>query len=244
MSAWSEIKDIYRKTNKPQDFLFNQWFCRPPAAVMVYVLKNTSITPNQVTFLSLATALAAYAMMLLWRSHLGLALSVIPLWFAFVLDCTDGQLARMRGTSSQVGAHLDFLMDEIKAVMLVACVSGRLAWQHHDQGFETKAIFWLVVGLVGVVAVASGISITTFMRRPEYVALSAQLGESSKPSLLVRMVRAAEWGGRILINYHCWFWIPAVLGYAEWCLLPYVAIHLLYLGRASLAILWKLGRSK
>ena len=43
-----------------------------------------------------------------------------------MLDCADGQLARLKGTSSPVGAHLDFLMDELKAFTLVAAVAVRL----------------------------------------------------------------------------------------------------------------------
>ena len=56
-----------------------------------------------------------------------------------MLDCVDGQLARLRGTSSPIGAHLDFLMDELKAFLLVAAAGVRL-WR------ETNQPFWLLEG--------------------------------------------------------------------------------------------------
>src|SRR6185295_14650189 len=79
--------------------------------------------------------------------------------------------ARLRGTSSPVGAHLDFLMDELKAFLLVAAVSVRL-WLAAGGAAApgTTSVRWLLEGLLALVAVASAISLTTFMRRPEYAA--------------------------------------------------------------------------
>jgi hypothetical protein len=57
----------------------------------------------------------------------GLIAAALVLHLAFVLDCVDGQLARIKGLSSPVGAYLDFLVDELKAVLLIACCAGRLA---------------------------------------------------------------------------------------------------------------------
>ena len=248
-SAWSEIKQIYQKTNKKQDFLFNQWVCRPPAAALVYLLKDRKITPNQVTFLSLLTALLGSATFLFWHSHLGLVVGALLLLLAFILDCTDGQLARIRGTSSQVGGLLDFLMDEIKAITLVAAIAGHLALKQVEAGNQTPALWWLGLGLLGVVIVSSGISLTTFMRRPEYVALSANPAglDSSNPApssktLLQKIIWGCEAVGHFIINYPSWLWLPAFLGKIEFFLIPYLVAHFLYLGRAGLSILWKLGR--
>lgn len=248
-SAWSEIKQIYKKTNKPNDFLFNQWVCRPLAAVLVYFLQDTRITPNQVTFLSLFTALLGNVILLFWHTHPGLIMGTVFLIFAFVLDCTDGQLARIRGTSSTVGGLLDFLMDEIKAVVLVAAVAGHLAYRQAAFGHPQDIVFWLSIGLGGVVVVSSGISITTFIRRPEYLALSAIQLQGSLPEMpknskspLQKVIWGCEWLGHLVINYPSWIWIPALFGKIEYFLIPYLTAHLLYLGRAGLLVLWKLGR--
>ncbi|MBL9002588.1 MAG: CDP-alcohol phosphatidyltransferase family protein [Myxococcales bacterium] len=265
------VVEIYRRSLKPQDLRFNNWACRPLAAVFVWVLFYVPITPNQITFLSLFVALLADAALLFCPGYTGLWSAAVLLYLAFVLDCTDGQLARLRSQTSSVGSYLDFLMDEIKAVALIAAVAGRLAIDRSPvPSAELLAtvstdprVLWLCVGLCGVVFAASGISITTFMRRPEYfeavhgkqpekvpgfTALRAkdEAAPAAPPSLIKRLVllpiRILEWLGKLTLHYPAWFYIPALLGHIEWFLLPYLAAHTLYLGRSGLIVLVRLGR--
>ena len=88
------------------------------------------------------------AVLLAMPGHLGLLLGVLVLELSYVLDCVDGQLARLRGTSSPIGAHLDFLMDELKAFLLVAAIAVRLWLPGRDPR-------WLLEGLGGLVIVAA-----------------------------------------------------------------------------------------
>lgn len=260
------IVEIYRRSLKPQDLRFNNYACRPLAAVFVYLLYRTRMTPNQVTFLSLLVALLADAALFWGPGQLGLSAAALLLYLSFVLDCTDGQLARIKAQSSQVGSYLDFLMDEVKAVALIAAVAGRLAIDRVPLSWFADAapeVVWLSLGLFGVVVAASGCSITTFMRRPEYfeavtgqkpervpgfTALRAVGGKAAAPppSFLKRLLRlpifALEWLGKLILHYPAWFYVPALLGRLEWFFIPYVAAHSLYLGRAGLSVLWKLGR--
>src|SRR5438309_720417 len=97
-------------------------------------------------------------------------MAVLVFELSYVLDCADGMLARWRGTASPVGHLLDFLMDELKAFLLLAAVSVRLFREHGDVRF-------LLLGLFGLVALASGIALTTFVRRPEV----AGPGQPSQP---------------------------------------------------------------
>jgi len=175
VSFFTQIADVYRKTKKPRDILWNRFVARPLAAVLLVPLAKSRITPNQITFLSLATFVAAMVLLALERGHLGLVAAALVLELSYILDCTDGQLARLKHQTSPVGAHLDFLMDELKAFLLVAATGLRL-WQ--ADGHE----FWLVEALLGLAVVASAISITTFIRRPEYLS-----------ALLVRSQHSRQW---------------------------------------------------
>ena len=67
--------------------------------------------------------------------HVGLVVAVIVFELSYVLDCADGMLARLRGTASPVGHLLDFLMDELKAFLLLAAVAVRLFREHGDVRF-------------------------------------------------------------------------------------------------------------
>src|SRR5215470_18490795 len=159
---WSDIVAIYRASKKRHDInWFTEWIARPPAAVVVYALRATPITPNQVTFLSAAIAAGACAMFALLPGRAWLIAAAAVFELSFVLDCADGQLARLRRTASPLGHLLDFLMDELKAMLLLACVAVRLWTERGDE-------WLLVVGLAGLFCVASGIALTSFMRRPEY----------------------------------------------------------------------------
>ena len=124
----SAAVDIYRRTRKPHDIIWNRLVARPLAALVVVPLARTGITPNQVTFLTLPVFLAGAALLALRPSWSALVASAAIIELSYVLDCADGQLARLKGMSSPVGAHLDFLMDELKAFALVAASASGRTW--------------------------------------------------------------------------------------------------------------------
>lgn len=92
-----------------------------------------SITPNQVTLLSTATALIG-ALAAATGSRTGYVLGAIALMGSFVLDCVDGQLARYTVRYSKIGAWLDLFMDRVKDYVFYAglaygsAVSGDPVW--------------------------------------------------------------------------------------------------------------------
>lgn len=104
-----------RQGFKPRDVeeLIDYYWHRPLAGLLVQVIEDWPVTPNQITVASgLVSLFAGTAMGLggyygTWWSYVGAAL----LLFSIVLDCADGQLARIRGVSSTVGRILDGTMD-------------------------------------------------------------------------------------------------------------------------------------
>src|SRR5215813_2294201 len=121
-----EVADLYRQSRKPHDIVWNNYVSRPAAAFLLYFLRRTPLTPNQVTFVSLVVALGGAALMIVWLSWTGLIVAAAVLQASYVLDCVDGQLARLKSMSTPVGAHLDFLMDELKAYAVLGAVAVRL----------------------------------------------------------------------------------------------------------------------
>jgi phosphatidylglycerophosphate synthase len=246
----AQVAEAYRRSRKPRDILWNRYVARPLAAVLVVPLTRTRVTPNQVTFASLAVFAGAAALLVVSPGWSGLGLAVGVLELSYVLDCVDGQLARVRGTSTPVGAHLDFLMDELKAFLLVAACGVRL-WRADEDAR------WLVEALAGLVAVASAISLTTFIRRPEYLAatgasrphsagdygegFAAAVPEPPR-SALARAVGAAESLGRLLIHYPSYLVFVAATNRLDWFLHVYLAVNAAYGARAMLGVMRKLGR--
>jgi phosphatidylglycerophosphate synthase len=238
---WSEIVAIYRASKKRRDInWFTEWVARPPAAVVVYALRGTPITPNQVTFLSAVIAAGACAMFALLPGHAWLIAAAAVFELSFVLDCADGQLARLRRTASPLGHLLDFLMDELKAMLLLACVAVRLWTEHRDERF-------LLIGLGGLFCLASGISLTSFMRRPEYGArpptADGQPAElTTRRGAVGRALHAVEWAARFVVHYPQYLWLCALVDRIDAYFWAYTAVNALYLARSLAAILLRLGR--
>jgi len=250
VSLLSQIADSYRRTKKPKDILWNRLVARPLAAVLLLPLARSRVTPNQVTFASLGLFVAAAVLLVGWPGHAGLLIAVAVLELSYVLDCVDGQLARLRGTSSPVGAHLDFLMDVLQAFALVAATGARL-WRGDGRSE------WLIEALAGLVVVASAISLTTFIRRPEYLAATGaprpraagDYGDglqgdapAAPRSLVGKVVAAVESLGRFLIHYPSYLVFVAAANRLDLFLHVYLAINAAYAGRTILAVLRKLGR--
>lgn len=235
------VRDIYRQSKKTRDNFWTEWVSRPPAAVLVWMLKGTAVTPNQVSFLAIAIAAGGCGALIFWRTFVGLVAAGLLLQLAYIVDCVDGQLARIKSMSSPVGALLDFMLDEVKAFMVIAAAAARLYLQSGDAR-------WLLGGLGGLFAAAVGITLTTFMRRPEY------LEATGAPPLLPATERAGflptrrsplglvEALGKLALHYPTWFLFVCFADRLDLFLYIYLGAHILYLGRSSLVILVKLGR--
>jgi phosphatidylglycerophosphate synthase len=229
--------EVYRKTRKVPDLFWNAYVCRPIAAVLVNAVQGTRITPNQITISAVFVALVSVALLLALPGHTGLIVAVVVFELSYVLDCADGMLARLRGSASPVGHLLDFLMDELKAFLLLAAVAVRLFREHADVRF-------LLVGLFGLVALASGIALTTFVRRPEVMGPSgAAAARTSGRSLSGRVVGLVESAAKFVIHYPSYLLYVAIFGRIELYFLPYVAVNALYAARAFGGVAWRFGRS-
>jgi phosphatidylglycerophosphate synthase len=193
-----------------------------------------------VTFLSAVIAAGACAMIALLPGHLWLIAAAAVFELSFVLDCADGQLARLRQMASPLGHLLDFLMDELKAMLVLASVAVRLWLERGDEQF-------LLIGLGGLFCLASGIALTSFMRRPEYGAKPptadgqpAEVGARRGP--IGAVLNVLEWAARFVVHYPQYIWLCAVLDRIDVYFWAYAAVNALYLLRSLAAILVRLGR--
>ena len=233
------VRDIYRQSKKKRDNFWTEWISRPPAAVLVWMLQRTRVTPNQVSFLAITVAAGGCATLIFWRTWLGLIVAGLLLQLAYVIDCVDGQLARIKSMASPVGALLDFMLDEVKAFMVIASAAARLYLQSSDAR-------WLLIGLGGLFVAAVGITLTTFMRRPEYLEATGAppvLPATERAGFLptsLSPVALVEALGKYVLHYPSWFLFVCAFNRLDIFVYAYLGAHLLYLGRASLTILVKL----
>ncbi len=126
IAAWRATRAGFkpRDVEEPIDYYWH----RPLAGLLVTVLLPLPITPNQVTLLSgLFSVLAGCAIALStigspWWCTLGGTL----LLFSIILDCADGQLARLRGISSPLGRAIDGMMDTVAPISVLCAMTACL----------------------------------------------------------------------------------------------------------------------
>jgi phosphatidylglycerophosphate synthase len=96
------------------------------------------ITPNLLTVGSFLLVLIASFLIIFDFSSFSL-ISCIILQVAYILDCMDGQLARYRGISSELGAFLDKSLDLIKFPFVIFAFT-------FNSFYQSKDILPIIVG--------------------------------------------------------------------------------------------------
>ncbi|MCD7978511.1 MAG: CDP-alcohol phosphatidyltransferase family protein [Tannerellaceae bacterium] len=120
-------------------------FYRPIGFKIARLLKNTGITPNMVTIFSIFVGGATGFMFYpdnIWYTLCGILLLVC----ANILDCVDGQLARMTGIKSEIGRILDGFAGDVWFTCIYVSFALRLGHLYGHTG-------WFFV-----LAVTSGLS--------------------------------------------------------------------------------------
>jgi phosphatidylglycerophosphate synthase len=155
-------------------------YMRRVSPYVTRLLMRTPITPNGVTWLMIVVGLLAAAALTL--PGLGWAFAA----FAFIqlqllLDCSDGELARWRKTSSPAGIYLDRLGHYLTEAALPIALGIRAdgGW-HHLGG-------WTTLGLV--------ISVLVLLIKSETVLVHVARAESGKPPVQDTVAVAAPRGG-------------------------------------------------
>ncbi|GAA1676785.1 hypothetical protein GCM10009830_24390 [Glycomyces endophyticus] len=99
-------------------------------ALFAYAAWRAGLKPTHLTLLNLLVGLATSAAVIAYipaakdgAPWWPLALGALVLWHAaYMLDCADGQLARVTGTGSDAGARVDILCDVAIQASVVAVV--------------------------------------------------------------------------------------------------------------------------
>jgi phosphatidylglycerophosphate synthase len=101
---------------------------RPVAFLFVKVVYHTNLTPNQISSLAMLVGVLA-GMSFGFGSYSYLVLGGVLYFTCNVLDCADGQIARLKGTGTKTGRIIDGFIDYVVSVAVFAGIGIALADQ-------------------------------------------------------------------------------------------------------------------
>ncbi|MEV4220945.1 CDP-alcohol phosphatidyltransferase family protein [Nonomuraea sp. NPDC049725] len=133
---------------KGADGFFTTYFVSTYSRFIARWAARRGLTPNQVTLISIALGVAAAACFAT-GDRVGMVAGGILIYFAFVFDCVDGQVARYARKFGVLGAWLDATFDRFKEYVVFAGLA--IGWVVAGHGDDTIWIFALAaIGLQSV----------------------------------------------------------------------------------------------
>lgn len=157
-------------------------FNRPVGRPLSRFLVKTSITPNQVTLFALILGCLAAGSFAI-GSHLSFILGAVLLQLSAVLDCIDGDVARIKFRESPLGKWLDLISDQIVHAAVFAGIAIGVYRQESDPIF-------IVLGLSCVIGVVASF----------FMVLKAKMSQDQNNPVLSRFLdRAANRDFSVLV---------------------------------------------
>lgn len=128
-AEWRLIRGLSKGFEGPADVLINLHVSRRITRVLAR--GPLAITPNQVTLIAIAVGLAA-GYVASRGGYAAIAIAGVMFHLNLILDCVDGELARLRFQYSKLGQWLDNVSDEIVDNAFTVCVGWALGgiWLH------------------------------------------------------------------------------------------------------------------
>ena len=143
-----------------QDGLVDRYFNRRLSNHLTRWFVKTSLTPNQITLLSFMVGLISG--LFFWNGgYINGMIGALVFQFSSVLDCCDGEVARLKGMQSRLGQWLDVVCDNIVHVVLFLAI----AWAFYR---TTAGSSYLVLG--GLASIGSLLSLW-FVLLLEFISL-------------------------------------------------------------------------
>jgi hypothetical protein len=141
-TAQARLEAGLRKTIA-HDGVVAYYVMRPLSLRMARALLETRVTPNQVTMVALICGVTG-GLISGAGGYTATALAALLVWAGAVIDCVDGDLARLRLQGSRLGQWLDTLADDLTTFALLAGLGVGL----YRDGAGPE---WLALGLGGAV---------------------------------------------------------------------------------------------
>lgn len=105
MYSFKEITKSYTKEKRKRSSIWARIFSRPVSFLFTFIFINLGISANVVSVISILDAILACVLIIMGGNFLYAGVGLFVFWH--VLDCVDGNIARVKKESSYGGAFLD-----------------------------------------------------------------------------------------------------------------------------------------
>ena len=135
MSWYTEYKRSLKMVEIEE--VFDLIFYRPLAFILVKIIYRTKVTPNQLTLIAISFGLAAACIYATGKPFSGLYGALVFMMYN-IIDCSDGQMARLKKNGTRAGRIVDGTADYIAtgAVLIgVAIGQGGANMYSHERWY-------------------------------------------------------------------------------------------------------------
>jgi hypothetical protein len=145
-------RKLYASIEKPisHDGVAGHYLMRPISTRIAHALLDTAVTPNQVTVVAGLLGIAG-GLLASTGGHARTVCAGLMVWAAAVIDCVDGDLARLRLQGSRLGQWLDTLADDLTTLVLVIGLGVGLS---RDGAGQSWTVLGVAAGIVWAVTEA------------------------------------------------------------------------------------------
>jgi phosphatidylglycerophosphate synthase len=140
------ILEEYKKSLKLKEVeeIFDLFFYRPLAFLFVKSVYRTRITPNQVTWLALLIGFIG-ALFFMAGTRQTFIAGALLLIIYIILDCSDGQLARLQNSGTLTGRIIDGFADYVVTISAYIGIGIGYANNTHEPTY-----YWILTVLAGI----------------------------------------------------------------------------------------------
>ena len=139
--------ELYNKYEKPPSTIFHKYISKKLARFFTFYFIRLNLTPNVLSVLTTFFVFIGALSLNLYPNYFGQIIFLLCLQFSYVIDCSDGVVARITNKSSPFGAYLDITLDRINVFIVFL---GLGLYLHSIQAFNeytlliyvTSALFY------------------------------------------------------------------------------------------------------
>ncbi len=139
------------KERRNEEHWAGRLYARSLSPLLTWVSLRIGFSPNQLTYLMILAGIGAGFAFGLMPGLTGAIVGAVLVQLYLILDCTDGEVARITGRTSITGVYLDRLGHYFSEVSVVIGLGFRA-----ERQFETpwSQGGWIMLGLLGALGVA------------------------------------------------------------------------------------------